>query len=87
MPNSTIRRYLRHGTLPQLRAFDVCARLGSLTRAAAELHLAQPTASVQIKKLAATVGMPLFQHVGKRVYLTEAEERVHRGPPGGLSPQ
>ena len=86
MPNSTIRRYLRLGTLPQLRPFDVYARLGSLTCAAAELHLAQPIPSVQIKELAATVGIPLFEHVGKRV-LTEAEERAHRGPPGGFSPQ
>jgi len=31
--------------------------------------------------------MPLFEHVGKHVYLTEAEERVHPGPPGSLSPQ
>ena len=35
-----IRRYLKHGTLPQLRVFEASARLGSLTRAAEELHIA-----------------------------------------------
>ena len=79
MLNSGIRRYLKHGTLPQLRVFEAIARLGSLTRAAEEIHIAQPTASVQIKKLSATVGLPLFEQVGKRVYLTDAGQRLHAG--------
>ncbi len=74
-----IRRYLKHGTLPQLRVFEASARLGSLTRAAEELHMAQPTASVQVKKLADTVGMPLFEQVGRRIYLTDAGERLYAG--------
>jgi DNA-binding transcriptional LysR family regulator len=74
-----IRRYLRHGTLPQLRVFEASARLGSFTRAADELHMAQPTASVQIKKLTETVGLPLFEQVGRRVYLTDAGERLYAG--------
>lgn len=74
-----IRRYLRHGTLPQLRAFEASARLGSFTRAAEELHMAQATASVQIKKLTETVGLALFEQVGKRILLTEAGERVYTG--------
>jgi LysR family transcriptional regulator, low CO2-responsive transcriptional regulator len=72
MPRSNIRRYIRHGTLPQLCMFEASARLGSFTRAAEELHLAQPTASVQIKKLTETVGLPLFEQIGKHIYLTEA---------------
>lgn len=79
MPNSGIRRYLRHGTLPQLRVFEASARLGSLTRAAEELHIAQPTASVQIKKLTETVGLPLFEQLGKRVYLTDAGQCLYAG--------
>jgi len=74
-----IRRYLKHGTLPQLRVFEASARLGSLTRAAEELHIAQPTASVQIKKLTETVGLLLFEQVGKRVYLTDAGQRLYSG--------
>src|SRR5512139_3121216 len=79
MPQPKFHRYLRHGTLPQLRIFEATARLGSLARAAEELHMAQPTASVQIKKLSETVGVPLFEQVGKRIYLTEAGRRLHEG--------
>ena len=76
MPQSNIRRYLRHGTLPQLCVFEASARLGSFTRAAQELHMAQPTASTQIKKLTETVGLPLFEQIGKHIYLTEAGNRL-----------
>jgi LysR family transcriptional regulator, low CO2-responsive transcriptional regulator len=77
MPQESIRRYLKHGTLPQLRVFEASVRLGSLARAAEELHMAPPTASVQIKKLTETVGLPLFEHVGKRVYPTEVGRKVY----------
>jgi LysR family transcriptional regulator, low CO2-responsive transcriptional regulator len=79
MLQPNIRRYLKHGTLPQLRVFEASARLGSLTRAAEELHIAQPTATVQIKKLTETVGLPLFEQIGRRVYLTDAGERLYAG--------
>ena len=79
MPQPNIRRFLKHGTLPQLRIFEASARLGNFTRAAQELHMAQPTASVQIKKLSETVGLPLFEQVGRRIYLTEAGRRVYAG--------
>ena len=79
MSHPDIHRYLRHGTLPQLRVFEASARLGSFTRAAEELHMAQPTASVQLKKLSETVGVPLFEQVGKRMYLTDAGRRLYAG--------
>ena len=79
MPQANIRRYLRHGTLPQLRVFEASARLGSLTRAAEELHMAQPTASVQVKKLTEMVGLPLFEQIGRRVYLTDAGRQLYAG--------
>ncbi len=74
-----IRRYLKHGMLPQLRVFEAVARYGSFTRAAEELCLAQPTVSVQIRKLSETVGLPLFEQVSKRIYLTDAGKRVLAG--------
>lgn len=77
MPQSRIRRYLRHGTLPQLAVFEASARLSSFTRAAEELHLAQPTVSAQIRKLSECVGAPLFELVGKKIRLTEAGRRTH----------
>ncbi|MCW5581502.1 MAG: LysR family transcriptional regulator, partial [Luteimonas sp.] len=70
---------MKHGTLPQLSVFDAVARLGSFTKAAEELYMAQPTVSVQMKKLAETVGLPLIKQVGKRVRLTEAGRVLHAG--------
>lgn len=77
MPQSRIRRYLRHGTLPQLAVFEASARLSSFTRAAEELHMAQPTVSAQIRKLTETVGLPLFEQIGKQIFLTAAGHRTH----------
>lgn len=79
MAQTNIRRYLKHGMLPQLRVFEASARLGTFARAAEELYLAPPTVSVQIKKLTETVGFPLFEQVGKRIYLTDAGERLYAG--------
>ena len=72
MPQFKIHRYLKHGTLQQLSVLEAVARLGSFTRAAEELYMSQPTVSVQIKKLTETVGLPLFEQVGKRAHLTDA---------------
>ena len=72
MQRSQERGYLKHGTLVQMRALQMVARHGSFSRAAEELHMAQPTVSLQIKKLTETVGMPLLESVGKRVYPTAA---------------
>ena len=79
MPQSKLRRYLKHGTFPQLSVFEAVARLGSFTRAAEELYLAQPTVSVQMKKLSETLGAPLVEQVGKKIQLTEAGRRLQSG--------
>lgn len=68
---------MRHATLRQLEVFEAIARLGSFTRAAEELFLTQPTVSMQIKKLTDAVGLPLFEQVGKKIYLTEAGRELH----------
>jgi DNA-binding transcriptional LysR family regulator len=65
--------------LPQLAVFESSARLGSFTRAADELHLAQPTVSTQIKKLSDTLGLPLFEQIGKKVHLTPAGSALQEG--------
>lgn len=59
-------------TLHQLSVFEATARHGSFTRAAEELFITQPTVSSQIKQLTKAVGLPLFEQIGKRLYLTEA---------------
>lgn len=77
MPHTTLRRYLRHGMFPQLMVFEAVARLGSFTRAAQELFMAQPTVSIHMKKLAETIGVPLVEQVGKRIHLTDAGRELH----------
>ena len=74
-----VRHFLRHGMLPQLAVFEASARLGSFTRAAEELHLAQPTVSTQMRKLTEVVGLPLFEQIGKRIHLTPAGRALHDG--------
>ena len=70
------RRFFRHGLLPQLLVFEAVSRLGSVTRAAEELHLAQPTVSLQLKKLAETLDVTLFEQRGRRLHLTGAGQAL-----------
>ncbi len=67
---------LKHATLHQLKVFEAIARSGSFTRAAEEMFLSQPTVSQQIKQLTKAVGIPLFEQIGKRIYLTDAGKEV-----------
>ena len=76
MPRSRLRRYFRHGFFPQLVAFEACVRHGSVTRAAEELSLAQPTVSCLVRKLAETVGGPLLEAQGRRMEPTALGREV-----------
>lgn len=55
-----------------IRAFLALARAGSFTRAAAELHVSQPTLTVQIQQLESAVGVKLFDRNKRHVALTQA---------------
>jgi DNA-binding transcriptional LysR family regulator len=79
MVHGNIRRLLRHGMLPQLAVFEAVARLGSVTRAAEALHLAQPTVSTQIRKLADALELQLFEQVGRKIHLTAAGQVLLEG--------
>jgi hypothetical protein len=59
MARTRLRRFFRHGMLPQLMAFEAVVRLGSVTRAAEELCLAQPTVSCMLRKLSEAAGAPV----------------------------
>ena len=67
---------MQNATLHQLKVFEAVARNSSFTRAAEELFLTQPTVSMQVKQLSKTVGMPLFEQVGKKLYLTESGKEL-----------
>lgn len=59
-------------SLHQLRIFRAVAQHRSYSRVAEELFISQPGVSMQIRALERTVGLPLFEKVGRSVQLTEA---------------
>jgi len=69
---------MKHITLRQVQIFESVARHLSFSRAAEDLHLTQPAVSMQVKQVEGLAGLPLFQHQGKRISLTEAGSLVLR---------
>jgi DNA-binding transcriptional LysR family regulator len=65
-------------TFRQLQIFEAVARYLSYTRASEALHLTQPAVSMQIKQLEQSVGLPLFEQLGKKVFLTDAGQEFSR---------
>ncbi|MEI7445412.1 MAG: LysR family transcriptional regulator [Burkholderiales bacterium] len=59
-------------TFRQLRLFLALAETGSVSAAARATHVSQPTASMQLKEIAGAVGLPLYEIVGRTLYLTDA---------------
>jgi DNA-binding transcriptional LysR family regulator len=61
-----------------LRTFLAVRRHGDMTRAAAELFLSQPAVSRRIGRLEKSLGLPLFERLGKALHPTEAGEALAR---------
>lgn len=59
-------------TLRQMKLFLALADTGSVTAAARAMHVTQPTATMQLQKIAESVGLPLYEVIARKVYLTEA---------------
>lgn len=57
-------------TLRQLEIFTVVCKHMSFVRAAEELDMSPPGISKQIRTMERQLGFTLFEHVGRRVYLT-----------------
>ncbi|WP_290447408.1 LysR family transcriptional regulator [Pseudomonas sp. 21LCFQ010] len=73
-----MRKSLMRMTLRQLRIFNEVCDLRSYSRAAEEMSLTQPAVSLQIRQLEELVGQPLFEYVGKKLYLTEAADALRQ---------
>ena len=65
-----------HATFRQLQLFLALAEKGSITAAARACHVTQPTVSMQLKELADSVGLPLYQMQGRRLALSAAGEAL-----------
>jgi DNA-binding transcriptional LysR family regulator len=59
-----------------LKVFEAVARLGGMSRAAAELHTVQSNVTARIRALEARLGTPLFQRHSRGVALTAAGRRL-----------
>ncbi|MCL3777637.1 MULTISPECIES: LysR family transcriptional regulator [unclassified Actinomyces] len=58
--------------LESLRLLEAVARLGTITAAAAELHVSQPALSRSLARLESELGHPLFDRPGRRLVLNAA---------------
>lgn len=67
---------LREPTLHQLKIFTVLARHLNMTRAAEELYMTPAALSIQIKQLSQAMGAPLYEQIGKRLFLTDTGRLV-----------
>ncbi len=65
-----------HITFRQLKVLLAVKQHQSITAAAQACHITQPTVSMQLKSLAEEVGLPLYEVIGKKVFLTAAGEAV-----------
>ncbi len=65
-----------HVTFRQLKLFLAVAEQRSITAAGRACHVTQPTVSMQLKELSESIGLPLYEVVGKRLDLTPAGEAL-----------
>ncbi|MFT4942734.1 MAG: DNA-binding transcriptional LysR family regulator [Flavobacteriales bacterium] len=63
-------------TLHQIEIFHKIAALKSVTKASEELFLTQPAVSIQLKKFQEQFKIPLFEIIGRRLYITEFGEEI-----------
>ncbi|MDV7106141.1 LysR family transcriptional regulator [Vibrio sp. TH_r3] len=66
------RLHAHIGTFRQLEILLAVYEQGSIKSAADTLFLTQPTVSMQLKKLAESIGLPLYQQVGRKLKFTDA---------------
>ena len=73
---SSIRPRYKQNRLQQLRGFCHAARAKSISKAAHQMLLSQPSVSLQIKALERELGVQLFQRHGPRIFLTFDGQRL-----------
>jgi DNA-binding transcriptional LysR family regulator len=69
-------------TFRQLEIFRALVATGSISAAAKDANVTQPTASVHLRDLTEAVGMPLYEVIGRKVYLTEVGKELAKAAQG-----
>ncbi|WP_404472796.1 LysR family transcriptional regulator [Vreelandella venusta] len=68
---------IRHLTFRLLQVYVTVVRCGSISEAARQLHLTQPTVSQQLKRLSEAVGMPLLEHHSQGLTMTATGQALY----------
>ena len=71
MPIDSHRLYYKQNRLKQLRAFCYAAQRGSISKAADQMFLSQPSISLLVKALEKDLDQTLFERKGPKIQLTE----------------
>ncbi|TFH73646.1 LysR family transcriptional regulator [Gammaproteobacteria bacterium LSUCC0112] len=72
----TLSQLLNRLSFRQLQVFFTVYQRKSYSRAAEELGLTQPAVSSQIRQLEHAIGQPVFEYIGKKIYVTAAGEQL-----------
>lgn len=75
---SPVAAEMSAATLRQVRVFETVARHLNYSRAAEELRMTQPGVSNHVKQLERHAGLPLFEQMGRKIYLTTAGHEMLR---------
>ena len=68
-------------TFKQLRMMQALAETNSISAAAKVMHVTQPTASMQLKEMSLAIGLPLYEVIGKKIYLTDLNSGLENFSP------
>lgn len=63
-------------TLNQLQIFLKVSQVNSVTKASEDLHLTQPAISIQLKNFQDQFDIPLFEIVGRKIYITDFGKEI-----------
>ena len=65
-----------HITFRQMKLFLAFAETKSVTASAKQMHVSQPTASMQLKEITHAIGLPLYEVIAKKIYLTDTGKEL-----------
>ncbi|AZM94433.1 LysR family transcriptional regulator [Vreelandella venusta] len=69
---------IRHLTFRLLQVYVTVVRCGSISEAARQLHLTQPTVSQQLKRLREAVGSPLLEQHAQQLTMTATGQALYQ---------